>query len=192
MRKKQLSNAQYPMKQNEVKKLLDSCLNIRDRLIIELMAFAGLRRGETAGLRVQDIDLASGRLNVLGKGDRERTIPVDPKLIQSLVFFLCGRKRGPVFLAKRRDSEFSHIGPDTINTVVAKAGNLAKLKNPNPRLKHINPHALRHFYARTLKGAGVRIETIAALMGHADIKTTLQEYGNQDIEDIQKELAAIW
>jgi integrase len=165
---------------------------MRDRLIIELCAHAGLRRKEVATLEIKDVDWENNRLNVIGKGNKQRTIPVPPKLIQLIGFFLGYRNSGFIFLAKRHDSKFPHMGPDTINLIVRDAGTKAGITNPNPGLKNINPHSLRHYYARTLKKSGIRIETIAALLGHNDVKTTLNEYGNQDIEEIQAELATIW
>ena len=192
MKKRQLKAGQYCLKDKQVQKLMDCCLNIRDRLIIELAAFAGLRRTEIATLEVKDVDFNNNVLNVLGKGQKERSIPVKPETIQNLKFWLGKRKKGYVFPSKRKDSEFPHMGPDVINTITRDAGKRAGVKNPNPRLKSINPHSLRHYYARWLKSNNVRIETIAALLGHSDVKTTLNEYGNQSLSEIQDELEKIW
>ena len=190
--KRQLKAGQYCLKDKQVQKLMDKCLNIRDRLLIELMAFAGLRRGEVATLEVKDIDFKNNVLHVLGKGDKLRSIPIKPKIAQNLSFWLGNQKKGYVFQAKRKDSQYSHIGPDSINDITEAAGIRANIKNPNPKLKSINPHSLRHYYARWLKSKNVRIETIAALLGHNDVKTTLNEYGNQSLNEIQEELENIW
>ena len=190
--KRQLKAGQYCLKDKQIKKLMDCCTKIRDRLIIQLMAFAGLRREEVATLEVKDIDFKNNILNVLGKGNKLRSIPIKPEITQALRFSLLSRKKGPVFLSKRKDSKHQHIGPDRINVITREAGIRAKVKNPNPRLKSINPHSLRHYYARWLKSKNVRIETIAALLGHNDVKTTLNEYGNQSLVEIQEELETIW
>lgn len=190
--KRQLKAGQYCLKEKQVQKIMDCCTQPRDRIIIELMAFAGLRRTEVATLEVKDIDFKNHVLNVIGKGQKLRSIPIKPDITQSLSFFLGTRKKGYVFPSKRKDAQHGHIGPDIINTITREAGKRAKVKNPNPRLLSVNPHSLRHYYARWLKTNDVRIETIAALLGHNDVKTTLNEYGNQSLNEIQEELKSIW
>ena len=129
---------------------------------------------------------------VLGKRDRERLVPVPGSALQDLKFYLHKRRTGFIFPSRRSDAKQPHIGVEQINEIVKRAGWHANLINPNPNLKNINPHSLRHYYAHKLKKSGVRIETISYLLGHADIKTTLAEYGNQSIEEMQAEIAKVW
>ncbi|MFX0139898.1 MAG: tyrosine-type recombinase/integrase, partial [Candidatus Hodarchaeota archaeon] len=63
----------------------------------------------------------------------------------------------------------------------------AGIKNPNPRLKHINPHIFRHSIARYLKNKGFSVEWIQNFLGHASYKTTMDMYGTLSIDEMQQE-----
>ena len=103
-----------------------------------------------------------------------------------LKFYLGKKKKGHIFPARKVRGVGIH--PIQINKIVAAAGRQARIKNPNPQLKNINPHSLRHSYARQLKDRGVSIEAIQNLLGHKSFKMTMDTYGLMSIDDIDKEL----
>ncbi|MCH8329975.1 MAG: tyrosine-type recombinase/integrase [Bacteroidetes bacterium] len=79
--------------------------------------------------------------------------------------------------------------------ITQKAGERAEIKNPNPRLQHINPHIFRHSIARFLKSKNLSAEWIQNFLGHASFKTTMDMYGtisiNEMQEDVEKKLSVI-
>lgn len=189
--KNQLKAGQYPLKPNQVQKLIDAAENLRDRILIKLLARAGLRRDEAVSIEIKDIDFDRRRLNIIGKGFKGRTIPVAAEILQDITFYIGNRKSGPVFRKVQRQSKQANLANYYLNDILKKAGKRAKLINPNPRLKNINPHCLRHTFARTLKDKGVSVEVIQNMMGHSSYKTTMDVYGLLSIDDMQKQLEAI-
>lgn len=102
-------------------------------------------------LDVRDIDFDGKSIKIRGKDDKTRTMPIiDEELFSELKYLLSGRTGGFVF-AK---SDGTPLTMRMINHITAKAGEKAGIKNPNPRLKHINPHIFRHSIARYLKNKG--------------------------------------
>jgi len=74
-----------------------------------------------------------------------------------------------------------------INKIVAKAGRRTGITNPNPRLKHINPHIFRHSIASYLKNKGFSAEWIQNFLGHAFYNMTMDMYGTLSIDEMQQE-----
>ena len=127
-------------------------LSFRDRCLINTLFWAGLRREEAAQLDVRDIDFERKRIKVRGKGEKTRIVPViDDELLSDLKHLIGGRTEGSVFAGPQGNA----LTPRRINAIVQKAGESAGITNPNPRLKHINPHILRHSIARYLKSKGL-------------------------------------
>jgi integrase/recombinase XerD len=131
-----------------------SSLKQRDRLIIFTLAYTGLRRAELLSLKPGDVDLSNKVLRVIGKGDKERVIPISLALLPMLAAWLptCDRRVFP--LSARR-----------INKLVA---NYALASG----CRHFHPHSFRHFFATQLCEHGVNLRVIQELLGHADISTT--------------------
>lgn len=184
--KQQLKAGQFTLTERQIDKIIAGATSFRDRIILKLMAGAGMRREETASLQIADIDFPLNRFNVLGKGDKLRVIPASGKIFQDLKFYLDKRRSGWVFPAKKKPG--AHLGVSQINVITAAAGVSSGIKNPNPKLKHINPHILRHSYARILKNRGIEIEVLQSILGHNSFNTTYSEYGLLSVADIQKKL----
>ena len=133
-----------------------SKLRQRDALIIYLLAYTGIRRAELLGLRVKDFDRVNTMIRVCGKGDKERVIPVVPKLAALLSEYVVGLK----------STDF--VVPLTSNrlyVIVRKYATAAGVPD-------IHPHSFRHFFATQLNEQGVQLNIIRDLLGHADISTT--------------------
>ncbi len=152
----------------------------RDRALLELIYGLGLRLAEVVGLDLGDLDLPSGRVRVLGKGAKERILPLDGLTLAALLAYLAdrlepavrldlldGRVRGdtarePVFTGRpgRR------IGRRTVQDRVARhAAELAAGAG-------VSPHTLRHSFATHLLDGGAGIRVVQELLGHRNLSTT--------------------
>lgn len=180
--KQQNKGSEFCLTPGEVRRLIQAARTPRDRALIACLYYAGLRRAEARALDVGDVDLPGGRLLVRrGKGEKARVVPLHPELARYLGKLLSGRVEGPVFTGE----DGRRIGLSTVNYVVAQAGRRAGLRNPNPRRKEINPHLLRHSFARHFLARGGDPRHLAQILGHASIKTTLDIYGTPSEEEVQ-------
>ena len=174
-------------------RLLDSRLahtpaELRDQAILEVLYGCGLRVGELVGLDLMMLSLASGFLRVIGKGRKERLVPISGASLRALEAYLSrGRAAlhtknslapadGSAVFLNRRGRRISRQG---IYAIVAAAGRAAGL----PRL---HPHSLRHSYATNLLQGGADLRSIQQLLGHADIATT-QVYTHVDRTHLREE-----
>lgn len=185
----QLKNSEYHLKPNEVKKVIYApSLPFRDRCIMKTLAQTAIRRAELASLDVRDINFETGVIEIReGKGGKSRTIPITEELGSDLRHLVASRKKGPIFESQRG----GNMVPRQINWIVAKAGELAGVKNPNPKYQHLTCHLFRHSFAREWKKRGGSIETLSKILGHTSIKTTLDEYGTEDLETIKENYAKV-
>ena len=148
---------------------LERAVALRDRAVLELLYGSGLRVGEVAGLTVDRIDLDRGRILVLGKGSKERELPMSDYAVASLGDYL---RRGRALLAtdgsatlffNRRRNPFS--GRDIRWMVEQYVQRLL----PGRR---VSPHTLRHSFATHLLEGGADIRVVQELLGHASVATT--------------------
>lgn len=146
-------------------------LGLRDRAMLELMYGSGLRVSELCGLQLQSVDLDEGFLRVLGKGSKERVVPVGSKALEALRVYLSEAGRAH-FVKKRTGSALflsewgRAISRKTfwvhLHEYARRAGISRKVK----------PHALRHSFATHLLANGADLRAIQEMLGHADISTT--------------------
>jgi integrase/recombinase XerD len=172
----------YALTPEEIRELIYAVSNNpRDRCIIKLLAYTGMRREELQALDVQDVDFDRSLIIIRkGKFGKARTVPVAKDVLGDLKFLIGERLKGPLFASQKSE----RISLRQINEIVAKAGRLANIKNPNPKRRHINPHLLRHSFSRNFLKAGGRLEVLMQLLGHASIRTTIDTYGIPSQEDI--------
>ena len=165
---KSLSNA-------EIEKLLRPELpttpqSFCDDAILELAYASGLRRAELCALRLEQLHLEAGLINVIGKGNKERVVPVGTKAIEALNRYLVSgrpklvKPRSPanVFLTSRGSAFASITMWARIKARVRRAG----------VGRNITPHMLRHSFATHLLEHGADLRVIQELLGHANISTT--------------------
>lgn len=176
--------SEFALSKAEVQRLYNAPPNFRDRVIVKLLYFCGLRRSELIYLNIEDVDFNKKRLVIRhGKGDKVRTIPfIDLDVISDLKHLIGGKRSGAVFLSSLSGDRLSLR---QVNWVVEQAGKRAGLRHPNPLMGVINPHLLRHSIARHLKSAGYSAEWIQKFLGHASIKTTMDSYGTIGIDEMQ-------
>lgn len=146
----------------------------RDRAILELFYSSGLRVSELAALARPDVDLARGLVRVLGKGRKERIVPIGEKARSALEKLLpAGPDKGAVFGG--RDGR--PLSERTIRRIVTRAGLAAGVS------RRIAPHALRHTFATHLLEGGADLRAIQELLGHASLSTT-QRYTHVNIDGL--------
>ncbi|MGP8321420.1 MAG: tyrosine-type recombinase/integrase [Methanosarcinaceae archaeon] len=180
--KRTLSNAGYHLTLKEVLKIIDSCSNERNRVLIQTLVFTGMRRAEVTALIVKDILWDKNLLLIRhGKGNKQRLIPIPKELLVNLKGLLGNRSFGAVFQS-RNDKQLSMR---QVNRIVAKAGEDAGVDNPNPKYDNITCHLFRHTFARLWKEKQGSIETLSTVLGHQSVSTTWDEYGKESMEDIK-------
>lgn len=145
---------------------------LRDRALIELLYGAGLRVGETAALDVRDVDLHRSEVRVLGKGGKERIVPLPSQTRAALARWIERRRRPgllaePLFVSLRsRRSEAARLGVRDMRRVLTRRARAAGLAD------RVHPHRLRHSYATHLLDMGADLREIQELLGHASLSTT--------------------
>lgn len=181
---KQHSLSEYTLKPKEAEKIIQSAVSFRDRCILKCLYYMGLRREEVTILEIKDLDFERKRVNVYGKGNKLRTVPViNPELLSDLKYLIGTRKTGPVFVTYKME----RLALNTVNLLVSTAGKRAGIENPNPGLNNINPHIFRHSIARHLKDKGFSAEWVQNFLGHASYKTTMDMYGTLSLDEMQAE-----
>jgi integrase/recombinase XerD len=142
-----------------------------DQAILELAYASGLRLSELRNLRLEQLHLEAGFINVIGKGNKERVVPVGSKAVGALQRYLGenGRPKlvkprspGNVFLTQRGTAFASITMWQHITARVKRAG----------INRHVTPHMLRHSFATHLLEHGADLRVIQELLGHANISTT--------------------
>lgn len=142
----------------------------RDKAMIELMYSTGLRVSELCGLRVSDIQMNAGTLRCIGKGNKERVVPVGRRAIDAIAAYT--NESRPKLL-RDRTSLYLFVGKlggkvDRIQfwMLLKKYGTQAGLR------ESLNPHMLRHSFATHLLDRGADLRSVQLMLGHADISTT--------------------
>ena len=159
----------------EVESLLDAPdrttpEGMRDRAMLMLMYAAGLRASEVVALGLSNVDMNAGFLRVLGKGKKERVVPVAESALVALREYM--KEWRPKFLRKKPTSALflSRLGrPVTRQTLWNRVGLWARAAGVRIR---ISPHTLRHSFASHLLAGGADLLAVQAMLGHADISTT--------------------
>jgi site-specific recombinase XerD len=149
----------------------------RDAAILELFYSSGLRLSELVSLDVAHVDPFSESLRVLGKGRKERVVPVGAPALEAIQRYRSEARvtSGPLFISKQR----SRISAVSVGAVLRKY-----LRHTSIPVK-ISPHKLRHSFATHMLDAGADLRGVQALLGHASISTT-QIYTHVTVERLKK------
>jgi integrase/recombinase XerD len=153
---------------------LKSPLGVRDRALFDVLYSAGLRVSEVIGLKLGDIDFQMGCIRCVGKGDKERLVPIGRKALEAVEKYV--REARPQLLRSRRiqvpnayifvnrhGNRISRVG---VWKIMAAYGQMLGLR------KKLTPHKLRHSFATHLLERGADLRSVQLMLGHADISTT--------------------
>ena len=174
---------------SEIEKILEAPdtrngAGLRDKALLEIMYSSGLRVSETINLHLNDLIFSEGLIRVMGKGSKERIVPVGSSAVKWVNKYLIKsrpslEKRGKslnfVFLNKR-GTKLSRMG---IWNIVDKYTKEAGID------KEVHPHIFRHSFATHLLEGGADLRSVQEMLGHADISTT-QIYTHIDREYIKQ------
>lgn len=176
------------LSEDEVERLLsvqlpDTPLGLRDRAILEVLYASGLRAGEIVGLRLENYLREEKLLRVIGKGNRERIVPVGDKAIAALETWLA---KGRPLLVKPKTGGEIFLGEHGRRLTTARVWQIvremAKLASLS---KKIWPHLLRHSFATHLLSHGADLRAIQEMLGHASLATT-QVYTHVDLARLKQ------
>jgi len=143
---------------------------LRDRALLELLYACGLRVSEAVSLRGSQLDLTAGFVTVLGKGGKERVVPLGRPARAALAAYL---ERERPRLLRGRPSPFVFLGPGGRPLTRQAVWKLVRRRALAAGLgRRVSPHVLRHTFATHLLTGGADLRVVQALLGHADIVTT--------------------
>ena len=153
----------------EIEEILHANLNNLQRVIVELLYGCGLRVSELVNLKTNSFDLSAKYLTTIGKGSKERIVPLGSKAINALKMYLVERD----FLIKK-------FRLDTKNLLISETGRYSTrqdiynfIHEQGKKIhKNISPHTLRHTYATHLLENGADLRVVQELLGHSDVATT--------------------
>jgi integrase/recombinase XerC len=153
-------------------------LSLRDKAMFELLYSSGLRVGELASLNVENVDLNHGLVRVVGKGRKERIVPVGAKARNAIRDYLEARgwraaKDQPLFLNNRGGRLSARSIERNLKKQLIKAG----------IFKEATPHSLRHSFATHLLDGGADLRAIQELLGHVSLSTT-QKYTQVSVDQL--------
>jgi site-specific recombinase XerD len=142
----------------------------RDRAIVLLMVFGGLRAAEVRSLRLADVDQGRRQIRVVGKGGRERTVPVDGAFFSELAAYL--RRERPT--RSSTPECFVVLRGPTAGQAMTEAGmrSVFRYHRATSGATRVRPHRLRHTYGSELAAAGLDLLVLRELMGHVSPETT--------------------
>ena len=162
---------------SEVERLLEAAsgpdgagTGLRDRALLELLYGSGARISEAVGLDVDDVDRESGLVRLVGKGGKERIVPVGSYATRALEAYLvrqrpalAARAGGPALFLNSRGGRLSRQSAWAVLQTAAQRASLAT---------HVSPHTLRHSFATHLLEGGADVRVVQELLGHASVTTT--------------------
>ena len=152
-----------PMK-SELEGQAPSWMRERDAAILELFYSTGLRLAELASLDVETIDTVNESVRVMGKGSKERLVPIGSFAMKAMQVYRSAAEvyEGPLFISKLR----KRLSTRSINSV------LKKYLSQSSIAFNVTPHKLRHSFATHLLDHGADLRSVQALLGHASLSTT--------------------
>ena len=155
-----------------------SRVSIRDKGVILILLYTGLRVSELVNLKVQDIDFLTSTLKVVGKGGKYREVPLKMEVSEGIKEYMEKERQAHkyssseyLFLTQRAGK----MDKDTVNKILNRKGKYLNLK--------MKPHKFRHTFCTRLLSKGVELTTVAKLAGHSNIQTTATFYINTSRED---------
>jgi integrase/recombinase XerC len=165
--------------QSAAAEIVETPEKLRDKAALELMYGSGLRVSELCGLDVGDVDLRERRVRVIGKGNKERVVPLGDKAADAIAAYLAergGRKEERALLLSARGKRLS---VRAVQKMTKASGALGAGRSD------MHPHALRHACATHMLDGGADLRSIQEILGHSSLSTT-QRYTHVSIDHLLK------
>jgi integrase/recombinase XerC len=186
---KQIKSIPVYLPVDDIFRLLDSIktdtlAGIRNRAIFETLYSSGIRVSELEGLDVFDVDFTKCLIRVVGKGNKERIVPIGNKAVATIKEYrkrlqseagIAEEDNGPLFLNK----DHGRLTSRSIARILSKTARECGLLIP------VSPHALRHTYATHMLDAGADLRVVQELLGHKSLSTT-QKYTHVSIDRLME------
>jgi integrase/recombinase XerC len=157
--------------EEEVTKLIEAVhlkdeRGFRDRAVIETFYSTGIRVGELVGLNIEDIDFIGGVAKVMGKGRKERIVPIGEIALSAIRAYLERRKKQQEADALFLNKSGKRITDRGVRNIIDKYIRIASIK------QGVSPHTLRHSFATHLLNRGADLRSVQELLGHVNLSTT--------------------
>ena len=176
--------------QNEIEMMFDSIdrstsTGIRDYALLELLYGSGLRVSEICSIEEKDLDFSNELIKVLGKGSKERYVPLSEKSMKALKEY--------IYVARPELIRKVELDSPTVLFVNSRGGALTprgvrvildNIIDKNPELSHVYPHMIRHTFATHLLDGGADLRSVQTMLGHENLSTT-QIYTHVSKEQIK-------
>lgn len=163
----------------------NSLLELRNRALFETLYSSGIRVSELAGLNEFDVDYTAEVIRVMGKGSKQRIVPIGEKALQAIQIYRVGLEKktrpgqsvsgGPLFLNKNG----TRLSTRSIARIMDKLARQCALAFP------VSPHAVRHSFATHMLDAGADLRVVQELLGHKSLSTT-QKYTHLSIDRLME------
>ena len=171
----------------DVARLFDDILfsegfnGLTEKLLLQVLYFTGMRKAELIAIKEHDLDKMNAQIKVLGKGNKERIIPVNNLLINDLMFYMAEKKKLGLYNENNNlfvTSKGLVLDPKQVYNIVKKY--LSQITTIEKR----SPHILRHTFATHLMNNGAELNAVKELLGHASLAAT-QIYTHNSIEKLK-------
>lgn len=156
---------------------------LRDKALLEVMYATGLRVTEAVKLKLTDIDLAKGWINTIGKGNKQRIVPLGQEAVYWIERYSAEARPA---LLKETLCDFLFVSQKRVGISRQLAWMIVKHYADLVEIRHLSPHGLRHAFATHLVNHGADLRVVQTFLGHADISTTqiYTHVANQRLKDV--------
>lgn len=151
----------------ELEKVRESCVSLRQRCLLEVAYSTAARLSELSNMKIEDIDFQEASMNVIGKGNKERTVFLSPKAMYHLEKYLESRNDNcnSLFITEKRP--YREMTKSTIQREVRKIEKASNIKN------RLTAHRIRHTFATLSMENGIELADLQSILGHENPSTTL-------------------
>ena len=152
----------------------------RDQAILEVMYGCGLRVSEVVGITLKKLDFHAGWLRVLGKGNKERVVPMHPLVVEKIKHYLASERGNTTETALFLNQRGTPLSARGLRLILDKLSNEAGIA-------HVHPHMLRHSYATHLLNHGADLRSVQELLPHEHLSST-QIYTHVSNQTLQTQI----
>lgn len=155
----------------ELEQLREAALTLKERALVETMYSTGCRLSEVSNMKRKDVNWSDGSMTVIGKGNKERIVYLNPKALYHLEKYLSECKEAEInceYLFSTERRPYRKMQGKTIEDLVNKIAARTKIK------KNVTPHVFRHTFATLATANGIELGDLQQLLGHENANTTLR------------------